>query len=913
MIEQYLCANSDLAGIGENGLPLNAGFGCVAKTQNLSDGDVSRLDVFARLFPNKRVSSEGCIITKFTVGKSGNFAVGMLRHAANGHLSHQFVFTGDSRAELVSSPEEFFRLPFISFYDTNKNYDLSSASTLKLTNAFSDILSFKDVISAFQLNETMFCKIIKAAFDCRKNNRKIIFVSDKTFQTEPKLIASLLYYIFKFLPYQLRMSLGFDTAYSQITAQNQINISFALPSEVSVSGDGVCVVGKRECKNDYIVYKGRILHGVDDGDSVDAGVYLISGISEYISAELSGTDCTEKLAVLFDNLYDYESGIPAGYLSDILTYDAIFAAMDIASGGASSRAGADALIRFYVSARKRIKHGEGFWDDAVSCFIKMSAGMEADNWLLSALSALYCQDSPVSAEASVQLKIRANQMFSRDNGKAVKEFAELVSAYDPEGACGLACLLFTADKQISLYYIQQRLSVGKTAFELCDATAELCRILGDEFYQTICDRTVNVLHSTAVTGADIDLIRRLSMAESSMDIRSVINAAAEEAMESVDYSELLPSWFRQQNWSFDFLPARAGAVSVFLVRDMINETVTTLPGQFFANYAYVDDDIFNKSLAAASNTVIRMLISHSLPLSVSTYAALHSAVYHDGSYDFDLLCDVLEQYPQEIPAFTAYFGSITHADGIDGKAKVSRFSKYLKRLEQTVPEVLTSLNVCELIASVNRTVKLGINSRYAKTFNAHLYSAFVKSKRGAVKAYYAVTRPFHILSSRSIKNRELITVCSVTAAVIVLALILSLIIFNGGSTAKLPPAEIYFVDSALEVTELRTTDIEDKKLIDTVDGVPCTDLSGKFTVKAPENAVRAVVRQQYMYSPDSTVLTSGGTADVTLDGKDYVFSLNTSGGYVYRVIITVTLYSDDGAETSCAASVINNNYRGSDE
>ena len=51
MIEQYLCANSDSAGIGENGLPLNAGFGCVAKTQNLSDGDVSRLDAFAGLFP----------------------------------------------------------------------------------------------------------------------------------------------------------------------------------------------------------------------------------------------------------------------------------------------------------------------------------------------------------------------------------------------------------------------------------------------------------------------------------------------------------------------------------------------------------------------------------------------------------------------------------------------------------------------------------------------------------------------------------------------------------------------------------------------------------------------------------------------------------------------------------------------
>lgn len=90
--------------------------------------------------------------------------------------------------------------------------------------------------AALELDIERYCQLLLACFDALASRRQVLIAWDFKQNKEPQLWRSVLYWIYTFLPYDLWISLGFDSVYTDKSSPGLTHLAFV--DEASIRTEG---------------------------------------------------------------------------------------------------------------------------------------------------------------------------------------------------------------------------------------------------------------------------------------------------------------------------------------------------------------------------------------------------------------------------------------------------------------------------------------------------------------------------------------------------------------------------------------------------------------------------------------------------------------------------------------------------
>lgn len=881
----------------------SGGFGCIASKGDISPEQAKQLDRFAAAYGIEYTDRNGMripITIKFSLAKDGSFAIGRnsyIDEKKPTHISHQFIFDSDTALDLVVSPDEMLRLPFAS---SKQEFDLDAQSnSVVLAKTPMPVTDLASAMRLWGIDCDTFCNIITAVYDCILNSRKLIIVLDCVFDDMPVECASLLYHIYRYLPYQMRMLLGFDTCYSYISSKSSIHISLATRADITFSETAGVSIGERNFAFDYVLLDGKLLHTADQTDC-KCGI-LINGLKKYIFKEFSGTGCDDELSEVFDSIYSLSRGIPFGYFDNPVVYDAMFAAMTAVAGGTLTREQADPLLRFYIAASSKLSgDAADFWANAVYAYINDYESSSDDAYIITALAAIYC-----SSDSGPEYVLKAIQQklicaLNKEGVSAIKRFENAVASVDNDGSFYLFRKVFAVLPETEKAFISFKLSECNTAGEVCIAAASLAKYLGDGNPALSTEREITSAASLHIKNIDVscdDIItmQRLLSNEIEDDVRAVIHKVADDALDKIDYTDLEPTWFMSIKLGGDFTPNTMGGATVMLLHDMLVDTSACDIMHYLSKYAYFSVDERINIGASAGDTIVAMLTDGRLVLERSLYPTVIMLTRDDANDTFDcqLIAQILSHHPSHVAEFIRYFGTKLSAV----KDPSACFAAFLDNIKGICTDQSNALDVKEIIIAVNDVRKSGIKCEQAAAFNAEIYDSYNLHRPLLPSVFGKLTRHSSLLANS--KSRSGAKYYAVIAAAIVFAIVLMLLfpVLNDQHKQSDPVFEIFSGNTKLEFVEYfsEQTDASERiKLAENAVNSGVT-LSSPLTLKISNGDVKFLeyTQKNLLAGSESYTIGDFSNAAGTDDGV-FVITLTNITTDLRRVYICFDVRYTDG-------------------
>lgn len=890
MIKQYISSMTQNR--------IGSGFGCIESRGEFTSEQVKCLDRFAAAYGIEDTDASGArvpIIMKFSVGADGSFAIGcnsFVDGKKPTHISHQFLFEGDSTLDLAVSPDEMLRLPFIT--DRSECEELSdTVSLLRSPMPEKDLAA---AMSRWNIDADGFYAILSAIYDCTENNRKLFVALDSTFSDMSEDCASLLYHIYRYLPYQMRMLLGFDTCYSYVSVKKQIHISFADKNLFDISDAGNIVLGERGCNADYILRGGRLIHTSDKSES-RCGVFM-QGLKKYIDLEFSGVSCDKELTMVFDSIYSLSRGIPFGFFDKSAVYDAMFAAMTAVAGGDMTREQAEPLLRFYIAACSRLDgDAADFWGNAVYSYLSDYEADTDDGYIVTVLAAVCCAGEACAEYALPMLRNKLAKALKREGLSAIKRFEYAVTAADDDGSFYLARRVFSYDPETEKALISYKLGECETVGEVCQAAVWLAKSLGTGNVEVGAIGEITTAAEKRMQGMisqsdDIVAIQRLLSNEINEDVRSVIHFIAADALDRIDFSELEPTWFMSVKLGGDFTPYTTGGTAVMLLHDILLDTSVGDIAHYLAKYSYLSAEKRIDAAVAAGDTLMAMFTDGRLELTQAFYPTVIMLARGENTFDYELISQILSHYPAEIPRFTVYFG----AKLAPLRDPSACFKEYLASIKDICISNSGTLDPRDVIVAVNDVRRSGIKCDSAGEFNATIYDAWNVSRPSPSSFFGKLTRRSALYSNSKSKANK--PYYFIVAGAILLGIIIMIFVLTGEHLQQQqhPSFELYSGLQKLTVVEYTAEQHDASERISLAEANVNTtvDLTLPLKIKIKDGDVRLIEYTQKNMLSGASSYTIGDFANLTGGKDEYTVALTNVTSDLYRIYVCFDVRYNSG-------------------
>ncbi len=877
----------------------NGAFGCIDSKGNILPDQAKQLDRFAAAYGTELTDRNGAripITMKFAVGKDGTFAVGrnsFVDGKKPTHISHQFLFENSSTLDLVVSPDEIMRLPFIS--DELDCAALSDA--ISLTGSPMPVKELSAAMRLWGIDADMFFAIVTAAYDCIANSRKIIIALDGVFDDYAIECTSLLYHIYRYLPYQMRMLMGFDTCYSYITSKGCIHISFVPRDTFAFADNGSVFIGERDCTFDYILLDGKLLHTADKSD-IKCGM-LLCGLKKYINKEFDGISCEKQLTEVFDSLYSLSRGIPFGFFDNSVVYDAMFAAMAAVAGNKVTRRDADALLRFYIAVCARLDgDAADFWGNAVYSYLNDYEVESDDAYILTVLAAIYCSADQIQEYILSMLQQKLIKAVKSEGVSAIKRFDIAIASADSDGSFYLARHVFSVMPQTQKAFISFKLDECVSAGEICTATALLARALCcDSGISTveneITSAALSRVHNMRVNCDDIIVMQRLLSNEIQDNVRSVIHRVADGAMDIIDCTDLDPSWFMSIKLGGDFAPATFGGVAAMLLHDILVDPSSCDILHYLSKYTYLSAEIRIKAGAAAGDILVAMLTDGRLALMPTLYPIVMLLTRDDNAFDFDLISKILARHPAQTVGYIRYFGTKLGT----AQDPSACFARFLQSIKSICTDANNALDPKAIIVAVNDVRKTGIKCKEADGFNAAVYDAYNLHKSYMGLLIGKLVRRSALLANSKSKSDSKYYAIIAGAIIFGIVLIILLSVAESRNSQRYPEFELYSGSKKIEFVEYSSDQTDAAERIKLAENIVNTDItfSDTITLKISDGNVKFLEYTQKNLLAGAQSYTIGDFSNmVGNDDGVFAVSLTNVTSDLHRVYICFDVRYQDG-------------------
>jgi len=178
------------------------------------------------------------------------------------HVAHGYVLE-DAEAR-KNGPANWITAPF-RLEDPNETEDGILLDSLPGLPA-GELLhagSLKETMKTLDLDRDLFCQLLLACFDALASHRQVLIAWDLERPEELEQRLSVLYWIYTCLPYDLWIRLGFDSVFTEKSAQGQVHLAFLDRESVQTGGQAPSVLlGNQTIPlgGNFLVLDGQIIH-----------------------------------------------------------------------------------------------------------------------------------------------------------------------------------------------------------------------------------------------------------------------------------------------------------------------------------------------------------------------------------------------------------------------------------------------------------------------------------------------------------------------------------------------------------------------------------------------------------------------------------------------------------------------------
>lgn len=776
MIEQYLYSRASADKINSKGQTVKTGFGCIARSDGLSGEDIKKLEIYASDYDTQVADSSGnpvASVMKYQIDNQTSDTViskssRISQSERKAHICHQILFRGEVKDEIIRDPKAMFRLNFISRDVDDEDITFDSADEISSVlmdeekNAVNTNLS--ETLAYFNLSAESFRLLVSAVFDCRMINRKIIILTDYQEDDAYYKSASLLYHIFRFLPYQIRAAAGFDTCYSRNSEKSSIDICFASRATIKKVSSTVYKIGEKNCMYDYVLDLGEIIHTKTDTqpEFFDSHGILFENLSKIIKAESETGECQdEKLTAIFELLSAFFKSDNEKLYAELPLYDTAFIADSVLREKKIGRVHAEKLISDFIKYREDLGgDANEKWSKAIEKYFASFEVGHSDSQIIEWLTKLYFLTSELKEYSLDTLTEKMLDDIKSEGIEEISRYTDEIISHGIPDASSLLNKLYKNDRNLALSYISYYLDGHPTTEAIINSAPMFYR----DFIDTIpdCEKTLYIVFvrrfkAFHVTPRDAVVLSEKLTHENSPFIDEFYNKALDYVFANIKFEKEDTKWFGDLKYIERMKLTSEYSYLVYAVKYILNSYKKSEGGQDQNTLSFTDMHIkfagsyikkdqadefiprFHEFDPKLRDIIYGMYTDFRISLTSHDDRLLYDSSYTDGQCDYSKLCAVLSMYPTNITAYILFVSGIVEAS--------DEFGEFLSALEKAMK--VTSHQ--EYAMDIIKSVKLlredpkyqnsdGTPKEYFEKFMSDMYDWYLKAQNPIKKVALAAAK-----------------------------------------------------------------------------------------------------------------------------------------------------------------------------
>lgn len=399
MVEQYIYSRSNSGFVNSRNETVKLGFGFMAVSPGLDSKTKQYLDVHCAKYTNEAVvDDKGQLVQILRKASLPNDQIVLQNNVSINvagqrgfHVAHGFVLPVSGSE--IAAPERWFSLPY---YTTDPNFvegGILLDSLDSLTGTFKPE-PLAAVLSAYGLSLETFGQIVLACFETLDGRRQVMIPFDFTQPGARARQEQLLYWIYSFLPFQLRRQVGFDSVYSPGSGPRTVQIVFVSKAMLQSNGSQLSVKIGRETialGANYVLNNGAVYNGGKPWKAPD-GVF-----ARWLNAAVNAACRSNLVTRSVNQIYDeFDKQLTAAGLQatrEMQLYDAL--CWNALANGKGETLG-DTHISVTVSP-----------EEADNCRIVILARMQNSDAILSTLVDMLKQHHAPSKPNEIKMLVTA--------------------------------------------------------------------------------------------------------------------------------------------------------------------------------------------------------------------------------------------------------------------------------------------------------------------------------------------------------------------------------------------------------------------------------------------------------------------------------------------------------------------------
>lgn len=268
MTEQYIYSRSERGFVNSLNQTIPVGFGFMALSPGMDEALKQSAAVHCRDCPRlSQTDSQGVPLPLFRKALLPKGEVLLQKSAwiekgsRDFHVAHGYVL--DSGEIKAARPGAWLN-PVFRLEDPNAAPDgippLESLAGLPEQKPF-ELRWLADAVPG--LDKERFCQTLLACFDAAASQQQVLIAWDFDQPGEQSLRRSALYWIYSFLPYEMRARLGFDSVYTDASSPMLVQLAFV--DKASIRGEGQTPgiqLGSQTVPlgGSFLIWDGKIIH-----------------------------------------------------------------------------------------------------------------------------------------------------------------------------------------------------------------------------------------------------------------------------------------------------------------------------------------------------------------------------------------------------------------------------------------------------------------------------------------------------------------------------------------------------------------------------------------------------------------------------------------------------------------------------
>ena len=268
MTEQYIYSRSEREFVNALGQTIPLGFGFMALSPGMDNSLKRDVAVHCEDCPRlSQTDSQGIPLPLFrkTLLPKGQVlfqkSAWIEKGSRDFHVAHGYVL--DAEAVKNAGPAKWLGAAFrLEDPNTVPGGIPPLESRLELSERKPQ--KFHDLTdAALGLNNEQFCQMLLACFDALASRRQVLIAWDFERPGEQDLRRSVLYWIYTFLPHDLRTRLGFDSVYTDKSSPGLVQLAFVDVASIRDSGLASSIqLGNQiiPLRGNFLIRDGEIIH-----------------------------------------------------------------------------------------------------------------------------------------------------------------------------------------------------------------------------------------------------------------------------------------------------------------------------------------------------------------------------------------------------------------------------------------------------------------------------------------------------------------------------------------------------------------------------------------------------------------------------------------------------------------------------